>query len=179
MANSSSSNLRRRHRNSSGTSFDKYVASSLSTIPDNEEDEAALAANEASKVDIIFLIQGNLKILNVKNISIVTCIIKDNYRTRAIISTFSKIIMTLKFSKISMPKKQLKFWISTVSKISIFDYLSIKNYSWKFEKIENLFIRFNCRYQRYIWAINIPWIHWNWPKYKINFEKQCLKIIVN
>ena len=35
-----------RHRSSSGTSFDKYVASSLSTIQDNEDDEEALAAAE-------------------------------------------------------------------------------------------------------------------------------------
>ena len=35
-----------RHRSSSGTSFDKYAASSLSTIQDNEDDEEALAAAE-------------------------------------------------------------------------------------------------------------------------------------
>ena len=40
---------RRRHRTSSGNSVDKYVASSLSTIQDNEEDEAAEAALAAAQ----------------------------------------------------------------------------------------------------------------------------------
>ena len=37
-----------RHRSSSGTSFDKYVASSLSTIQDNEDEEELLEAAEAA-----------------------------------------------------------------------------------------------------------------------------------
>lgn len=50
-----------RHRTSSGTSFDKYVASSLSTIPDNEEDEQENEPNLVGK-PIVFEVKANTEL---------------------------------------------------------------------------------------------------------------------